>query len=80
MISQEVSKLAKDYGLQIYVGRRGKGALAQILTTKGDPVGWTANKSELARQSLLAIIQQKELKKLSREEAIAQGQEAKTFF
>jgi len=76
----DVQALAPSPGLAIYRPMCGYHKLAQITTDKGDPVSWTANKAGLAYQSLQSIINQKGLKKLTDEHAIADGIEAKSFF
>ena len=77
---QEVSDLAAKHGLMIYKPLCGYHRLVQITDANGNPVSWTSNKARLAMQSVQSIIKQRELEKLSDDQAIAQGQEAKSFF
>jgi len=76
----EVQKLAESHGLAIYRPYCGYHGLAQITTTEGHPVSWTANKAKLAYQSINSIIQQRQLAKLTDEQAIAAAEQAKSFF
>ena len=77
---QQVQDLAQSHGLEIYTPMCGYHRLAQIIDRTANRHYWTANKAKSVYQSLLAIIQQKELDKLTDAQAIAQGQEAKSFF
>ena len=76
----EVRKFAEDNGLEIYSPYGGYHRQLQIIDRAAQRHWWTANKAGLAMQSLQSIIHQKELAKASNEQAIADGQQAKSFF
>jgi hypothetical protein len=75
-----VQDLAASHGLEIYTPMCGYHRQAQIIDRAANRHWWTANKAGLAYQSLQTIIKQRELAQLSNEQAIADGQQAKSFF
>jgi hypothetical protein len=75
-----VQDLAASHGLEIYTPMCGYHRQAQIIDRAANRHYWTANKAIAAHQSILAIVHQKELGKLTDDQAIAQGEQAKTFF
>jgi hypothetical protein len=77
---EQVRKFAEDNGLEIYTPLCGYHKQAQIIDRTAKRHYWTANKAGKAYQSLQAIVNQRELAKLTDEQAIAAGQEAKSFF
>ena len=76
---QTVNQLASDHGLELYTPLRGKHKRMQIINPATKKHWWTENKAASTHQSLLAIIQQEQLKKLSDEQAIAAAEQAKSF-
>jgi len=77
---QDVQKFAEENGLSIYRPYCGYHKLAQITTTDGQPVSWTANKAKLAYQSIASIVHQRQLATLTDDQAIAAAETAKSFF
>ena len=69
-ISKEVVKYATENGYDFYVQGLGYRALVEITDLKGNHISWTSNKSVNARNSINALIKQRELDAAS-DEAIA---------
>lgn len=80
MTWEKVRKLAAENGLELYSPYCGKHRQIQIIDRAANRHWWTANKAGLAYQSLQSIVRQRELATLSNEQAIADGQESKSFF
>lgn len=76
----KVRKFAEENGLEIYTPMCGHHKQAQIIDRTAKRHWWTPNKAEKAYQSLQAIVNQRELDRLTDEQAIAAGQESKSFF
>jgi hypothetical protein len=75
-----VRELAAEHGLELYSPLGGYHRNLQIIDRVHQQHWWTRNKAGLAHQSILAIVQQKELAKLTDDEAIAQSQKSKSYF
>lgn len=75
-----VRELAAAHGLELYSPLGGYHRNLQIIDRAANRHWWADNKAGKAHQSILAIIQQKELAKLTDDQAIANGQESKSFF
>lgn len=69
-ISKAVTQYAQENGYKFYVQSLGYRKLVEILDTDNNHIGWTSNKSDCARNSINALIQQKRLAAKS-DEAIA---------
>jgi hypothetical protein len=72
----EVKEFAKSHGLEIYKPYRGYHRLAQITTTDGKPVSWTANRAKDAHIAIAAIVQQRQLDRLTDAEVIELAKES----
>jgi len=70
MISQKVAEFALKNGFCFYVNGFGYRKLAEITDLAGNHIGWTANKSASALNSINALIKQREIDAKS-DEAIA---------
>lgn len=77
---EQVRKFAEDNGLEIYNPYGGYHRQLQIIDRAANRHWWTANKAGLAYQSITSIIQQRQLAERTDEQAIADGQQAKSFF
>lgn len=75
-----VRELAAAHGLELYSPYGGYHRNLQIIDRTNQKHWWTDNKAGKAHQSILAIIQQKELAKLTDDQAIANGLESKSYF
>ena len=60
-ISKAVTQYAQENGYKFYVQSLGYRKLVEILDTDNKHIGWTSNKSDCARNSINALIQQKRL-------------------
>jgi hypothetical protein len=69
-ISKAVTQYAAENGYKFYVQSLGYRKLVEILDTDNKHIGWTSNKSDCARNSINALINQKRLAALS-DDAIA---------
>ena len=67
---QVVKELAANNGLELYTPLSGYHRQLQIIDRTTNRHWWTANKAAIAHQSLLCIVREKELAKLSTDEII----------
>ncbi len=61
MISQKITEFARKNGYTFFVNGFGYRKLAEITDLEGNHIGWTANKSASALNSINALIKQREL-------------------
>jgi hypothetical protein len=69
-IRKAVTQYAAENGYKFFINGFGYRKLAEITDLEGNHIGWTSNKSDCARNSINALIQQKRLAAKS-DEAIA---------
>lgn len=67
-ISKAVTQYAAENGYKFFINGFGYRKLAEITDLEGNHIGWTSNKSDCARNSINALIQQKQLAAKSNEE------------
>lgn len=76
----QVIEYAERHGLEIYSPLGGYHRNLQIIDRANNRHWWTANGARKVYQSLLSIVKQRELAERTDEQAIADGQQAKSFF
>ena len=73
MLWKTVKKFAANNGLELYAPLCGYHKLLQITDRAADRHWWTANKAKAVYQSLLCIVQERALAKISTHEIIMQA-------
>ena len=76
MISKAVAKYATENGYKFFINGLGYRKLVEITDLEGNHIGWTSNKSECARNSINALINQKRLSAKSNEEIAIEAEQA----
>lgn len=77
---QQVRELAANHGLEIYTPLCGYHRQAQIIDHASNRHYWTANKAIAAHQSILAIIQQRELANTPTDKIATEAEKSLSFF
>lgn len=75
-ISKAVTQYAAENGYKFYVQSLGYRKLVEILDTDNKHIGWTSNKSDCARNSINALINQKRLAAKTDEAIAAEAEQA----
>lgn len=75
-ISKAVTRYAQENGYKFYVQSLGYRKLVEILDADNKHIGWTSNKSDCARNSINALIQQKQLTAKSNEAIATESEQA----
>ena len=78
MLWKTVNTFASDNSLELYTPLCGYHKLLQITDRAADRHWWTANKAKAVYQSLLCIVQERALAKISTHEIIVEANEIRS--